>query len=153
MLGQRVLQFGELANELTDLLVFRGLGDVKGLRATGGHGWYGRYLRLKGYAAVLQFSALHWSKWGKSPLWLGIKGEDWKRSAKVRDALVQSSIKFQEYDDREYCFIPILLTTGVEKEKVIADALAQLSHIVEALPPPISALISEPPASEMMPAG
>jgi hypothetical protein len=153
MLGQRVVQFCELANELTNLLVFRGLGDVKGLRATGGHGWYGRYLRLKGYAAVLHFSAWNWSKWGKSPLWLGIKGEDWKRSAKIRDVLVRSSIDFGEDDEHEYCFIPIRLTTGVEREKVIADALDQLMLVVVALPPPVNALISDPPASEMMPFG
>jgi hypothetical protein len=149
-LGQRIVQFCDLAYDLTGQLVSMGHGNVKGLIASAGHGWYGRYLRLKGYGAVIQFSAWNWSKWSMSPLWLGVKGEDWKRSAKVRDALLRSSIEFREDDQHEYCFIPIRLTTGEERERVIADALDQIIRVVEALPPPVSTPISEPPATELM---
>jgi hypothetical protein len=149
-LGLRVMQFCDLANVLTEQLVFMGHGNVQGLRATGGYGCYSRYLRFKNYGAILQFSAWNWSKWSLSPLWLGVKGEDWKRSSKVRDALTRFSIEFREDDEHEYCFIPIHLTTGVEKEKVIADAFDQLIRVAEALPPPKSTLISEPSTSDLL---
>ena len=141
-LGQRIVQFCDLANVLTEQLVSIGHGNVSGLKATGGHGWYGRYLHLKGqgavrgYGAVIQFSAWNWSKWSESPLWLGIRGEDWRPSAKVRDALVRSSIDFQEGDS--YCFVPIRLPLGAEREEVIADGLAQILRVIDALPPPAS---------------
>jgi hypothetical protein len=43
-LGKRVIQFGALANDLTDALVRLGLADVSGLRATAGWGYAGRSL-------------------------------------------------------------------------------------------------------------
>ena len=71
--ARRILQFGDLVNALTSELVGNGLGDIKALRPVGSNGFYGRYLRLSGYAAMISFSAQKWADWGDSPLWLSIK--------------------------------------------------------------------------------
>ena len=137
-LGQRVLQFCDLANVLTERLVIEQHGNTQGLRTSGSNGSYSRYLWLKGYGTILQFSPHNWAKWSGSPLWLGVKGENWKRSPKVRDALLRATIEFHEDEEHEYCFVPIYLTTGAEQAKVIEDAYAQIMRVVVALPPAVS---------------
>lgn len=131
-LGRRVVQFGALVDDLTAMLVSCGLGDVKRLRMVGGLGYYGRYLRLKGHAAFVQFDAQAWATFGDSPLWLGIKGADWKESPLVVNALTVAGIAFRR--DKDWCLLPLYLKTGVEREAVVADAVAQLQAVADALP-------------------
>lgn len=147
-IGNRVLQFGKLASDWTDTLVSRGDADTKGLRATGGNGWFGRYLRLRGYAGFLHFSAWKWANWGESPIWLWLKGPNWKVSPHVSKALKASGIPFRD-SAKDGCVIPIELLYGVEKEAVTAHALQQIALIIKVLPPleaKVGALPGIPPA-------
>jgi hypothetical protein len=50
--ARRILQFGDLVDALTSELVGNGWGDIKGLRSVGSNGFYGRHLRLSGYAGT-----------------------------------------------------------------------------------------------------
>ena len=93
---------------------------------------------------MIAFSAPNWSKWGESPLWLGIMGEDGKPSAKVRDALARASIDFKEDRESDFCYVPIRLTTGVEQEKVIQHAMAQIIRVADNLPPANVTVKSDP---------
>lgn len=133
-IGNRVLQFGNLASDWTDTLVSRGDADTRGLRATGGNGWFGRYLRLRGYAGLLHFSAWKWATFGDSPIWLRLNGPDWKTSPHVFKALTAAGIPFRD-SAKDGCDIPIELLYGVEKEAVTAHALQQIALIIKALPP------------------
>lgn len=131
-LGRRVVQFGLLIDDLTSTLVLRGLGDVKRLRPVGGLGYYGRYLRLKGHAAFLHFSAPNRAEFGDSPLWLGVMGADWKQSPFVANPLTSAGIAFRQRD--KWCLLPLHMKTGVEREAVVADGLSQLLNVADALP-------------------
>lgn len=131
-LGQRVYEFCDLADKITDLLVARRLAKVKGLRATGGKGWYGRYMRFRGHGALLYFDARRWSKRGKSPLWLALYGREFKSCTVEQDCLRNKGIAFHMSDG--HCMIPITLLEGVEREAVIDNALLQIQRVMDAVP-------------------
>jgi hypothetical protein len=143
--GRRVMQMGALASELTDRLVQAGLADVKALRAVGGNGYYGRYLRIRGNGALLQFSARNWAAWGASPIWLTVTGPAFEASAQVREALHGAGIRFHEQGKDNH--IAIMLPIGVERDAVLLAAMGQLVAIAQALPESTSAAlpdVSEP---------
>lgn len=131
-IGRRVFQLCELPDALTDILVSRGIAEVKGLRAAAMKGRYGRYLLLKGYGTYLYFCAKQWARHGATPLWITIKGPGWKRTQMVPDALAAADISFHE---RSYvCDSPIFLPLGVERDAVVQGALDQILRIAAALP-------------------
>jgi hypothetical protein len=126
--GRRIEQFGAICSDLTGLLVKDGLADVSKLRPTGGNGWWGRYLRLRGHGAFLHFSARCWADWGDSPIWLSF----WTDTPSPRDHLRKAGIAWFERDGQVY--IPVLLPLGEERDRVIAAAMSQLREIASALP-------------------
>jgi len=131
MTGRRIVQFGTLASDLTDYLVTMGLADVRGLRATGALGSYGRYLYLKGHGAFLHFNASKWAEWGQSPIWLMLTGPNFSHSPSVAKSLRAAGIEFRE--DGKSCYIPIRLKTGVERECLVASAREQLLAVADTL--------------------
>jgi hypothetical protein len=131
-IGRRIVQFGELASELTDRLVELGLADIRGLRPASTNGNYGRYLRIRGHGAFLHFSAARWGKFGSSPLWLNVHGPEFQPSPIVGEALRTAGIHF-EPDIRE-AQIPIVLPYGVEKSRVVEVALEQIKRVISSLP-------------------
>ena len=143
----KISQFCDIAIVLIEQLISDGLGDRGKYKSVGWRGGYGRFFLFKGYFAVIAFSALNWSKWGESPLWLGGMGEDGKPSPKVRDALARASIDFKEDRESDFCYVPIRLTTGVGQEKVIQYAMTQIIRVADNLPPPNITLKSDPTAS------
>ncbi len=128
-LGRRVEDFCALADDLAQGLVASGEADAKGLRATGGMGYYGRYLRLHGYGAFLHFNAKLWARHGQSPLWLtmGFKDSpvkaDWFRS--VVPSLVEDGI---------YCRIPLHVPMQCEREAVLAALSTDVRAVARAIP-------------------
>ena len=133
-IGRRIIQFGDLASDLTQALVDKGLANVKGMRASGANGWFGRYLLLRGHGAFLHFSAWRWANWGESPLWLEVKSPQWKVSAEVSARLAEASIPFRESESGAQ--VPLVLPLGVERDKVMAAALLQLERVAQCLPTP-----------------
>jgi hypothetical protein len=146
-LGTRVLQFCDIAIDLIEKIISDRYGERGNYKAVGWRGGYGRFVRLKGYFAVIAFSAPYWSKWGESPLWLGVAGENGKPSTTVREALTRAAIDFHEEGD--FCYISIRLTTGVEREKVVEDAMTQIIHVADILPLANTAIKSDPKASNL----
>ena len=131
-LGRRVRQFCDLADRITDLLVAQGLAEVKGLRATGGKGWFGRYLRFRGHGAFLHFDARHWARHGHSPLWLAVYGRNFKDCTVEPDCLRAAGIVF--YWSKGRCMVPLLLREGVELDAVVDHALEQIQGVMAIMP-------------------
>lgn len=61
--------------------------DVKGLRATGCEGWFGRCLRLHFQDAFLHFDAWHWARHGHSSLWLAVYARNFENCTVEPDCL------------------------------------------------------------------
>lgn len=143
-LGRRVEQFCALADDVTNQLVQTGEADVKGLRATGGAGYYGRYMKLNGYGAFLHFNAKLWAAHGRSPLWLTMGFKDspvdagWLRRAGV-----------EHMPDGVYCRVPIYLPTHAERDTVLAEVLRQVRRVVSTIPVAGPLTATPPSASEI----
>lgn len=131
-LGRRVYEFCDLAEKITDHLVARRLANVKGLRATGGKGWFGKYMRFRGHGALLYFDARRWSKHGQSPLWLALYGREFKSCTVEPDCLREKGIAFHMSDG--HCLIPIVLIEGAERDAVIDHAREQILQVMDAIP-------------------
>ena len=132
-LGKRVIEFGEIANDLTNKLVHNGLASVKNLRPSGSNGYYGRYLRLNEHGSFLGFYAQYWRDHGESPLWLQIRGPSWEPVPEVKDILLRKGHKAYESNDGNIN-VPIYLVTGVERDALIDHCYSQLVSIAKLLP-------------------
>ena len=126
----RLLQYGDLVQEATQLAVADGIASVEGLRPT--HFWtgFGRYLRVGGMSSWLGVDFERWRDHGRTPVWLRFEPRS-ERAARValplqewvvnRDGLVVQA------DGRVHVAIDLL--PGVERSEVAAGIVEQLSSI------------------------
>jgi hypothetical protein len=129
--GLRIVQFGELVDELAARLVASQIADAKRLRASAGNGWYGRYLRIRGAGCLLHFSAWKWGTSAFTPLWLRVTGPHWKPVAALAAPLERLErswpLPFQESTDSPSgTDIPLIMKTGKERAALVDDLYAQL---------------------------
>jgi hypothetical protein len=129
----RVVQFCDLVDDLTANLVNRGSADVTRLRAVGGRGWYGKYLRLNGFGCLLHFSADKWAAKAFTPIWLRVTGKDWEPSQAIAEHLAPRLVEtgIRPYSSPTGYQIPIMLPTLVERDAVLGAAMRQLIVISE----------------------
>lgn len=132
-LGRRIIQFGNLAISLQNRLVDLKLASVRGMRATGGNGSYGRSMLLRKHGCAINFSAWRWAHWGDSPLWLDVKGPNWKPSGDVRAALDEARISYRD-SPTDGCLVPLYLLSSVERDEVLDDLTRQAVVVASALP-------------------
>jgi hypothetical protein len=135
-IGTRVMQYCRLVDDATATLVAAGKVSVKGLKATGGDGWYGRYLTVKGNGCCLMFSAEDWGRLRETPIWLSVKGPEWKLTPEINNALAalerESPPRLVRTDSE--LLIPISLPTAVERDVVLDRLLNQVIAVIELLP-------------------
>jgi hypothetical protein len=134
-LGSRIVQYCGLVDEVTNLAVAEGLASVSGLRATGGFGWYGRYLRIQKCGCCFYFSAMDWAHVWATPLWLSVKDPKWQPTSKVKDALLPLQMEDPPrlLNGSWPLIIPLSLRLGVEKNEVVQSLLLQLRGVSELL--------------------
>jgi hypothetical protein len=129
--GRRIVQYCHLVNDIVDTLKSEGLAETQGLKATGSLGVYGKYFLLHGFPSFLNFSAEDWSRVRETPLWLKIKGKDWKYSKDVREKLLP--LKREEptrlFRNGDWYCIPLYLKTGVEREQIMEHLLEQIRNV------------------------
>ena len=131
--ARRLINYSDLIEEIVGRLVTDGIASITDLRPS--HGFYsaGRYLRVHGkFGLWLGVDLKEWRDWDITPIWSvhnttddfsGIKG-------KVRQA-EQLFDNAHEADDRLY--VPVRLTTGADKDRVIADAVRQMRSVADRL--------------------
>ena len=125
---RRLANYMDLIEEIADRLVRDGLADKKGLQTGNTYHRSGRYLRLAGrFVHWLGVDLNAWRTWGRSPIWSrhysGVQGRLSEARALFEDARVSE----------DYLWIPIRLTTGVDRARVIDDAARQVACIGERL--------------------
>ena len=136
--ARRLINYSDLIEEIVGRLVTDGIASTKGLLPTHGYTSAGRYLRLHGkFGLWLGVDLKTWRDRGITPLWLhhnttndfsGIEG-------KVRQA---EQLFDNAYEADGRLSIPVRLTTGAERDRVIDDAVRQLrsvaGRLLEAFP-------------------
>lgn len=127
-LARRMINYSGLIDAIVERLKVDGVADTQGLRPT--HGYYsaGRYLRLHGrFGAWMGVDLQAWRKYAITPLWwtVGVPG-DFSGLSSYTIQEIRRRIPDVHDSDDESLYIPIRLTTGVERDRVIDGAAAQI---------------------------
>lgn len=146
---RRILQFGDIVDEVTQALVNQGVANLDNhgstLTAVSTKGVYGRYMFFCGWGAYLSCDIAKWTTIAPTPLWLTI-GKGFKQvgviTQEVREALAPLATLtpprvFQVAIEREkerLPAIPLYVSPGHTKDEVVKEVLAQLQDIVGRLP-------------------
>lgn len=142
IIAARVIQYCNLVDEVTSSLVKNKLASTKDkptsagrLTTARGLGIHGRYMKINGFACCLQFNASLWSTKRETPLWLSIKGGDWKFSQSAKKCLSKLELKEPSclLEINEELFIPLYLPIEVERDEVINNLISQIKEIAEYL--------------------
>jgi hypothetical protein len=127
----RIIQFCQLVDDLVAALLKEFGFSKQGLKATGGAGWYGHYVRIHGFGCQVLTSAPFWQKHGTTPLWLrvGTAGEPgWQFSPAAHEALVRGigrdSVVLSRERGSDGTLVPLRLRERVDRNQV-------LDHLVE----------------------
>ena len=129
--ARRLINYSDLIEEIVGRLVTDGIADTKGLRPTHSYTSAGRYLRLHAkFGLWLGVDLTAWRNWGITPIWAEYNTDD--SFSGVQGKIRQAKTLFgdaQETDGQLY--IPIRLTTGAERDRVIDDAVQQMRSIAD----------------------
>ena len=132
--ARRLVNYSGLIEDITRKLRDSGVADIQGLRPT--HGWYtaGRYLRLhEKFGLWLGIELEVWSDAGITPLWAMLDNGDFSGVVGHHQTIRGLFDDAQLYEDAGLLYIPIHLRTGVERDRVIDEATAQVTQLADTL--------------------
>ena len=133
--GRRMIQFNQLLDDAHGLLTkWQGF-DGRGVRASAGSGWYGKYFKMHGFACLLHTNAWQWGSLAFTPLWLRVKGADWKPSPAVAEALepLRHHHDIEVFSSPDGHDVPLMIPIGEERDAVLRHIMTQLEKVAEAL--------------------
>jgi hypothetical protein len=152
--ARHVLQFCEVVNATIDLLLRQPFASRRGLRATGGQGWYGSYLRLHGLVCFLSFDAPLWAEHGRSPIWLRTTFPESAYPSHIEQAISRlfGPDGYVRPGDvgRPGVWVPLRVPEGRERDAVIAsvvDQVLKVADVLQGIAPP-EAPVETPPEAE-----
>ena len=122
--ARRLLNYASLIDDIVKGLIKDGVADRNDLAAAG----WGRYLSLQNRCVSLRISLTAWRRFGVTPLWCKISSEEG-----VPPRLVMGQFDGARGDDNGDLLIPIRVSTGVERDKVVSDAVDQMRHLARLL--------------------
>ena len=134
--GRRLCDFCDLVDQVTNALVAKAVASTRGLRATGGKGWYGRYMLAPGGTQVrLAVSADNWAYLYPTPWWIRIWSQSRETAAAVRALDSDPGIGYIAENSDGTLAVGIQPTLGVESEAILAELVRVTGMICTALPP------------------
>lgn len=135
MNGTRIQQYCQLVDDITQLLKREELASTKGLSQGGRRGYYGQYMTFCSWSGLLQFEPELWGKYRETPLWLKLKGADWKFSHELKERLSTLAAETPSclFQHEEWLAIPLYLPTGAEWDLVLEAIMTQLREIAACL--------------------
>lgn len=139
--GTRILQYHDIVDAVTHILVSAKLVSKKGLHAASSRGAYVQYMHTATSGYALLFSPYLWSKYASTPIWLGIAKlitpKYWGYHAEAREKLVSFELAtppqlFKE-ENTHYFHIPLYIKSGEEKAEVVNSIVQQFTKIYSML--------------------
>ena len=124
-----------MIDEVVERLVADGIADTKNsARNVSGYTWAGRGVRLHSrFGAWFGVDYVAWGNYGITPLWWEIGFSEPFSGIKATASKVQSLIEEAQDSDDDLVYIPVRLTTGVERERVIDAIVEQIRSIGDRL--------------------
>ncbi len=129
--ARRLINYVELIPDIIEQLKRSEIADTKGLRPGNTTHSAGRFFRIHAHQEFVSWLGIHliaWQDAGISPLWWRFHQE----TGVVADHFKTIPELFEGVTSRPNgLYVPIRLRTGVERERVIADAVAQIERITD----------------------
>jgi hypothetical protein len=137
-MARRIMNFSDLAVEIAVAAEKLRVCSRKGVKETPQKYGGGTYFRIGSYTPWLGFNAKAWLNLGVSPLWVNFyyyPAESQQRLFEIRQKLLRfRSMQPQRYFEFEgHVSVPIFLRAGVEKDKLVEDAVQQLRELAAEL--------------------
>lgn len=128
--ARRLVNFIDLIIPIVERLEQDGIADTKDLKTTNTVYYYGRFFRMYDRFELLLVNELKiWRNRGISPLWL----RSWiKENRRNMENLEKARVAFPNNEvSGEFRYFPIRLKSGVDRDRVIDDAVRQIREIVD----------------------
>jgi hypothetical protein len=135
--GRRILDFCRLIDDGVSTLRHKGLVSTKGLRATGGSGFYTRYITLVGIGCALGLYSDLWSRRAETPIWLKVWGP--RGEGLLTEEITQRLAPLMHEDPPrlfvgdDVANVPIWLPTGVEFAGALGAVVSQVEAVADLL--------------------
>ena len=131
--ARRRVNYSDLIPVIVDALAAEGIASTERLGSAHGYHWSGRYLRVQGkFGLWLGVHLKHWKRWGLTPVWSEHPAPD--PGSGIENRIREAPEPFEEAQlDGRHLRTPIRLRTGVDRGRVIKDAVSQLRHLAERL--------------------
>ena len=132
--AHRLINYSELIEDITQQLKDRGVADTEKFLPT--HGYYtaGRYLRLhRRFGLWLGIRLKEWREHGITPLWLEIGNWGFYGVAGHLETIRDHFEDVKLNEKKTLLYMPIRLKTGVERDRVVEEAVAQINRIADRL--------------------
>jgi hypothetical protein len=134
-MARRIINFSDLPFEIAAAAESRGYCNRRGLRETAFRYCSGTYVRIGTYEPWLGFDAKAWLRLGVSPLWVNFFPPPYSPTVEIREKLVRfrtaSPQRCFEFEGR--VAVPIVLAAGVEKNRLVEEAVRQLGELASEL--------------------
>jgi hypothetical protein len=132
---RRIMNLADLTFEIVEACEKLGYWDRRGTKATHGPYSAGTYLRLGQFGAWVGLDAQLWRDFAISPLWVRFTGEEFGKPRVVSELL-----RAWKTTQPPRCFgwesdvvIPLILSPGLEKDKLIAACVKQVAELHKTL--------------------
>ena len=132
--AHRLMNYSDLIGEITQKLIDSGVADTTGCRPA--HGYYtsGRYLRVhEKFGLWLGIELKVWRDAGITPMWWAVGNDEFYGVADHFETIRELFDDVQLYEDKDCLYIPIRLKAGVERDRVVEEAVAQINQIANRL--------------------
>lgn len=140
---RRYLQFCELVNDVGEELVSSGLCDRKGLQASGGHGFFGRYLRHGSIVFYIGFDCTAWQSHKHSPLWLRFDQYTPPEAlAFLRQGASMETRWTAIVEGPRRILVPLSVAPGAEKPDLVTALADQVAGVLAALPASVASAVN-----------
>jgi hypothetical protein len=138
-IAKRILQYCDLVDEVTEVLVNSGVASTKGLQKASWSGVTLRSMVIHNHGCQLQFNSDLWNRYGRTPIWFGVKkivtNKNWTFPVEAKTKLI--SLELEEpsrlIHHENAIYVPLFVPTGVEKNDVMKSLLLQIQEIIDIL--------------------
>ena len=129
---RRLLNYYALIQAIVETLDKEGVARPD-TRLSSGYSYTGQYLYLREeYRLWLGVDLGSWKRWGRTPIWSEHDTADARSGLQGRMQYAQHVFRQAEASGNWLC-LPIHLTTGVDRDRVVRDAVCQLRRIGQQL--------------------